>query len=76
MKGSEFVEQFQKKGLAAWEVAARKLAHEGSIVEWPCTLKVQSDKRRAGALLPVEKSGAANAGRGSGNDLRVDDTRS
>lgn len=55
MLGSEFVAQYARKGVVAWEAAALALARQDSLVPWPwvdlslasgtdsITLKVQSD---------------------------------
>ena len=55
MLGSQFVQEYAKKGLVAWEAAALSLARQDGLVPWPwvdltlssgtdsVTLKVQSD---------------------------------
>lgn len=53
MKGSEFVQAFKDKGLAAWEAAAIDLARrDESIIQWPMfPLNLTDGKHKA--VLPV-----------------------
>lgn len=62
MLGSQFVEQYGRKGLPAWEAAAIALAREGALTPWPWVdlsltegadtviLKVQTDVLSIGPL--------------------------
>lgn len=62
MQGSEFVQQYARKGAAAWEAAALAIAREDGLTPWPwvdleltdgtntAILKVQSDVLSIGTL--------------------------
>jgi len=57
VKGSEFVQAYKDKGLAAWEAAAVELAHQGSVIAWPMVNLSLTSTSKGGtvhtATLPV-----------------------
>jgi hypothetical protein len=54
MSGSEFVQEFAKKGYAAWEAAALELARRDGLTPWPWTDLVLTDGVGNTATLKVQ----------------------
>jgi hypothetical protein len=57
VKGSEFVQAYTNKGIAAWEAAAVELARQGGLVAWPMVNLSLSSTSKDGSMhtatLPV-----------------------